>query len=144
MRSAGGVALLVSNEENRPGAAERARCERDLDDTQRRLAALLKCRRVGETHPTGSVAVRTPAKRGARSFCSGASIRVIQLRGGPELGDLGRGCLLDDVAIGAPLRFSIEDGPAVVTSPVVSVGRIGARSIQVVAGNSIYRFDLHD
>ena len=134
---------MPSNEE-RLRAAEKARREQTLGDTQHRLRELLERKRRGETRATGSVAVPTAPQPGAGTFCSGAAIRVTQVRGSSGHGDLGVGCLLDDVSVGAPVRFSLEEGPAVVTSPVRSLQRLGARSIQVGTGNSVYRFDLQD
>ncbi len=123
-----------------------------MEATRKRLDELrARSRRPGgrarmETGLTSTGQVATPAKRSAGSFCSGADVRVTRIRGADALleanGILGRGKLLDDVAIGACARFSLEDGSTIATSPVRSMERLGTMAVQISTGNSTYRLDL--
>ena len=50
--------------------------------------------------------------------------------------------LLQDVAVGSPVRFALDEGASVATSPVRGIERLGPRAVQVVTRNTTYRFDL--
>jgi|GEM_PF-3467113 len=126
-----------------------------VEATTARLASLrMRRRRIptrpaaqgGEGRETAFVSLQSAPGPRAGRWCAGARIRVTRLRvlGGPpqQVGELGEGVLLDDLEAGCPARFSVEEGPCLVTSPVRSLHRMGARSVQAVTGNSTYRFDL--
>jgi hypothetical protein len=61
--------------------------------------------------------------------------------GGDRIGELGSGRLVDELAVGRPLRIEVEWGPALVTSPVRSLQHIGQSLVQVDTLNSIYRLE---
>lgn len=80
-----------------------------------------------------------------RPFGVGARVRVSRLRTrearGERLGDLGSGRLVEELAVGRPLRVEVAWGPALVTSPVRSVERLGPASVRVLTVNSVYRLE---
>jgi len=118
-----------------------------VDATTARLAALrlhsAHFRHQPEGRGTGFVAVQGKSKPGVGQWRSGARVQITRLRAaGDKTGDLGRGLLMDDLEVGASARFAIDDGASLVTSPVRSLQCLAAGAVQVVTGNSTYRFDL--
>lgn len=80
-----------------------------------------------------------------RPFGAGARVRVRRLRtrqlGGDRIGDLGTGRLMDSLAAGRPLRVEVHWGPALVTSPVRSIERLGTDRVRVSTVNSAYQVE---
>lgn len=97
-----------------------------------------------EVTRVGERPVAPPPRQGG-AFGAGARIRVTRVRTqGSEGGasSLGPGSLIEAVGVGQPVRFQPENGsPALVTSPVRGMERIGPGVVQVVTGNSVYRLE---
>ena len=74
----------------------------------------------------------------------GARIRRLRTKDhlGSRIGDVGRGRLLDDLAVGRPARLAVDTGPALVTSPLRQIAQLSPRCIQLHTANSVYQLEL--
>ncbi|MEM7410954.1 MAG: hypothetical protein AAF430_12020 [Myxococcota bacterium] len=84
--------------------------------------------------------VRLDTREGERERALG-KVRIRVQRGDTPQQDVGVGELLSDVAVGAPVRFTTEDGAVRVTSDIVSVRWRSEESIEVETANSRYLFE---
>jgi hypothetical protein len=96
---------------------------------------------------TRAVALGHLVAAGTELFPRGTLVRITRIQGsggGGRVGVCGSGVLLADLALGSPLRVAspgMEHRPALVSSAVRSIERLGEDAVRVGTGNSVYRLE---